>query len=383
MNNVQLFSLADVLKNAEDINNSRQQRDIRAQQMMAQERVARQQQSLDEILGQSFVTSPSRTIPNISQEAYDAGQMGPEGPDTVIPGKTSFDFNKAYAAASRMPGDIRGQALLAIQRQQQEQEDRRFKMSQEANKSRSEADYQDIKITEDGRLIGRRKGTGQFEYMELPENARASQPPVLFDTGMGVAPMTRSAALNIAKGGGVVPRQQQIPTAALDAIRTNDLNLQKINDVLDATDQNITPDRAKKLTERGIKYDPKAFGAKTLTPNVILNRIDPSGTDARAIGADLSSMVIHERAGASQTVSEIKNLQPFIPRAGDDAATVRKKLQGFKRAYDQIQSQIRNEYSPDRGFIPLNTQPIQPNVQTPSSATADDYAAKRRMILGR
>lgn len=380
MNNVQLFSLADVLKNAEDINNSRQQRDIRSQQMMAQERAARQQQSLDQILGQSFVTSPSRTIPNISQEAYDAGQMGPAGPDTVIPGKTSFDFNKAYAAASRMPGDIRGQALLAIQKQQQDQEDRRFKMSQESNKSKSESDYQDIKITEDGRLIGRRKGTGQFEYMDLPDGARPSQPPVLFDTGLGTAPMTRGGALNIARGGGIIPKQQQIPTPALESIRANDLNLKKLNDVLEATDPNITPDRAKKLNERGIKYDPSAFGAKTLIPNVILNRVDPSGTDARAIGADLSSMVIHERAGASQTVSEIKNLQPFIPRAGDDPITVRKKLQGFKRAYDQIQSEMRNEYSPDRGFIPLNTQS---NVQPPSSNTSDDYAAKRKMILGR
>lgn len=378
MNSVQLFSLADVLKNAEDINNSRQQREIRSQAMLAQERAGRQQQSLDQILGQSFVTQPPQTIPNISQDAYAAGQMGPAGPDTVIPGKTSFDFNKAYAAASRMPGDIKGQALLAIQKQQQDQEDRRFKMSMDANKAKSESDYQDIKITEDGRLIGRRKGTGQFEYMELPENARASQPPVMFDTGMGVAPMTRSAALNIAHSGGVVPRQQQIPTPALNALRENDLNLKKVNDVLDATDPNITPDRARKLAERGIKYDPKAFGVKTLTPNLILNRVDPTGTDARAISADLGSMVIHDRSGAAVTASEIPRLNPFIPRGGDDPITVRKKLQGFKRVYDQIQSEMRSDYSPERGFIPINT----PAPQAPSNQ-ADDYAAKRKMILGR
>lgn len=82
---------------------------------------------------------------------------------------------------------------------------------------------------------------------------------------------------------------------------------------------------------KAIAENPDAVGFKTLVPGIILNRADPEGIPIRASIANVTSLTIKDRAGLAQTVSEMKNLAPFIPRQGDDANTVITKLRGMQK----------------------------------------------------
>lgn len=82
-----------------------------------------------------------------------------------------------------------------------------------------------------------------------------------------------------------------------------------------------------------MRGDQNATGMKGFLPNTVLNYADPEGVDTRAAIADLGSLVIHDRSGAAVTAAEFPRLAPFIPRASDDAATVKKKLKLFTQNY--------------------------------------------------
>jgi hypothetical protein len=194
LNSTQVFSLADVLKNVEQIKGARQEQDMRAQQMQAQQMAAQraqeegqQQAYLNQIVGNAFVTSPEQTTPNISPEAYSAGQMGPPGPDVVTPGTTEFSFPKAYQMASQLPpGAAKAQALLALQKQQQDQEDRRLKMQIELSKARGESGGRGISDNDLYTVAsGGVSGNPNADRLgrEGAINALRQKPPIMFPEG--------------------------------------------------------------------------------------------------------------------------------------------------------------------------------------------------------
>jgi hypothetical protein len=85
-----------------------------------------------------------------------------------------------------------------------------------------------------------------------------------------------------------------------------------------------------------IGTNPEATGyIKGNTHPDILNRVDPNGISTRAMLADLSSMVVHDRSGAAVTVSEYPRLKPFLPMAPDNADTVRRKLITLKQKVEE------------------------------------------------
>lgn len=112
-----------------------------------------------------------------------------------------------------------------------------------------------------------------------------------------------------------------------------------------------------------LKGDPKATGVKGYLPQGVLNRVDPSGVDTRAMIADLGSMVLHDRSGAVVTASESPRLMPFIPNATDDAATAKKKLQRFVQVYQQEQQALSDTYSKSQGYKPSPVSPSTPPAQ--------------------
>jgi len=107
---------------------------------------------------------------------------------------------------------------------------------------------------------------------------------------------------------------------------------------------------------------PKSFGmSHYVIPDAITQRTDPEGVEARAAVANLGSLRIHDRSGAAVTAAETPRLKPFIPSAGDDHATIVKKLEGFRREYMLIQQEIL-DYAEAQGYKP-------PGVLTPMPGT--------------
>lgn len=101
----------------------------------------------------------------------------------------------------------------------------------------------------------------------------------------------------------------------LDSYIHNDVNINAVDEII-----------------KELAKNPEAVGYKTLVPHILLNRADPEGTPVRADIANMTSMTIKNRAGTAQTVGEMKNLAPFIPRNGDDYDTVVTKLRGMQKA---------------------------------------------------
>lgn len=99
---------------------------------------------------------------------------------------------------------------------------------------------------------------------------------------------------------------------------------------------------------------PAAFGPKNIFGDDIMQRMDPEGIDARSAIANIGGAVIHDRAGASQTVGEIKRLKPYIPNPTDDPKTVKKKLAGLKRQIEHAQVSFEDFYNEDNGYAPLS-----------------------------
>ena len=99
-----------------------------------------------------------------------------------------------------------------------------------------------------------------------------------------------------------------------------------------------------------VEKNKDAFGlAKGMLPQAILTRTDPEGVAARAAVADLGSLRIHDRTGAAMTAREEPRLIPFIPSPTDNAETVKTKLKGFKKVYDEMQSNIA-DFAENQGY---------------------------------
>ena len=98
--------------------------------------------------------------------------------------------------------------------------------------------------------------------------------------------------------------------------------------------------------------DPNATGFKNLIPDSILNRLDPTGTSARGLIADIGSLKIHDRSGAAVTAAETPRLKPFIPSATDDLPTIKTKLANFRNEYFQMLNDFSETYGAEQGYKP-------------------------------
>lgn len=114
-----------------------------------------------------------------------------------------------------------------------------------------------------------------------------------------------------------------VPASIRTAIAENDVKLDKI-------------DRA----YAAVQANPAAFGAKNYMGDAVRQRTNPEGVDARAVVADLGSQVLHDRSGASITMSEAPRLQPFIPAATDQPDAILKKLDNMRREVSMMRSEL-------------------------------------------
>jgi hypothetical protein len=137
--------------------------------------------------------------------------------------------------------------------------------------------------------------------------------------------------------------EKALPTSAAAKLMENQQNLRR-------AEQALALVSGEDIGE--MKGDSSATGWKGYVPNVILNRADPKGVDARAAIADLGSLVIHDRSGAAVTAAEFPRLRPFIPAATDDAVTVKKKLARFASEYRAVVEEASEFYKASGYKVP-------------------------------
>ena len=157
-----------------------------------------------------------------------------------------------------------------------------------------------------------------------------------------VAPTVAPMALPVGTPGTPVMGKQSelkpIPSNINLAILKNNQSIQQIDETI-------------KL----LKKNPEATGVKGYLPGFALNRMDPSGVEARAGVADIGSLVLHDRSGAAVTAAEAPRLVPFIPLPTDDNATVIKKLTRMRNIAAQEQTGLTETYGKDQGYAPNPT----------------------------
>lgn len=142
--------------------------------------------------------------------------------------------------------------------------------------------------------------------------------------------------------------QKAVPPAIVQKVAGNNSSLRTIDAALSE-----------------MENDPAATGMKGYVPGVILNRLDPKGTNARAAISNIGSLQIHDRTGAAMTASEAERLRPFIPSLQDDHDTVIKKLKQLKTQIQAINSDLELAYSD--GYKPMPVYGETPKSNTPSS----------------
>lgn len=151
--------------------------------------------------------------------------------------------------------------------------------------------------------------------------------------------------------------KQGLKGKSADAYVHNEANIEALGDVLSQMDES-----------------PGAFGFKTLMPGIVLNRMDPEGTPVRAGLANITSMTIKDRAGTAQTVSEMKNLAPFIPRDGDDEGTVKTKINGM---ISQMQNMNKHLAGGTGAGSPSTAAPAAPFSDADKERRYQEWKAKQ------
>lgn len=162
-----------------------------------------------------------------------------------------------------------------------------------------------------------------------------------------------------ASGGPTKP----LPSSAAKSIFENQQNLRRAEQALALINGAEVRDTQGNVVAKG---DKDATGFKGFVPDALLQRMDSGGNATRAAIADLGSLIIHDRSGAAVTAAEFPRLQPFIPSAKDDPATVRTKLNRFVQEYRNVTNEMADFYSQSGYKVPAET--LRSSGATPASA---------------
>jgi hypothetical protein len=118
-----------------------------------------------------------------------------------------------------------------------------------------------------------------------------------------------------------------------------------------------------------VKNTPTAFGYKRGASGTILgeslsNRLEkPAETEARSYVFNIVSKVIHDRAGASQTPSEIAKINRFLPNEFDNADAIQRKLKGFQTFLADEAKGVRTPFNPQASVNPPPAANVERKVE--------------------
>ena len=154
------------------------------------------------------------------------------------------------------------------------------------------------------------------------------------------APLPSRQASAPAAGGmptfGNKNKPRALPNAVVEDLRQNEKTLSVIEQAIADLERN-----------------PDATGLKGYVPDYILNQANvrgySDGVSARANVADIGSMTVKDRSGASVTAAEAPRLKPFIPATTKDAKTNIQNLRRMAEIIRQDNEQIRSFYGDPYG----------------------------------
>ena len=97
--------------------------------------------------------------------------------------------------------------------------------------------------------------------------------------------------------------------------------------------------------------------------------VDPGGIDARALVANIGSLLMHDRSGAAVSVSEFPRLAPFIPSVRDTAEAAKIKLRRLREQIVVIQAALDNGATIDEVRNGVTSAPVAspPSAGVPAS----------------
>jgi hypothetical protein len=212
-------------------------------------------------------------------------------------------------------------------------------------------DREDRQVEAQAALAQRADEAEKNRVQDEKQSKRRSEDQ-LFIAGQASADRRAMIAANLAKAEGKPPRP--LPASQSKAWIENNTSLGKIEDALTAL---ATPEGQ------------NAFGLSSLTPDIVLQRTDPKGVDARAKVADIGSLKVHDRSGASVTAAETPRLKPFIPSVHDKPEVIKTKLENFQNEYRMIQQEIQN-YAEDMNYVVPKVRPRAPAPAAPAAPAA-------------
>jgi hypothetical protein len=133
------------------------------------------------------------------------------------------------------------------------------------------------------------------------------------------------------------------PTAANADIAANERSLEVVRAALAA-----------------VRTDPDAVGGwdQWLLPTSVQGVLDPSGQKSRNDIADIGSLQIKDRSGATVPEAELKRLG-FVPDVKDPPEVVKDKLDRLARWIVKENTILRQQYPQARGFSPAATSPAE------------------------
>jgi len=196
-----------------------------------------------------------------------------------------------------------------------------------------------------------------FELLKVREG-RTPAPPkekVVYDAARGGTVNVDTGEFKPVKQGGVdigvkAKDLRPVPTIINTAVTQNQAVLNKIN-------------RAETL----LQETPDATGIiKSITPDILLNRVDKQGTSVRALLAELAATKVHDLSGAAVSASEFARLKPFLPQPSDDVDTLKTKLTGMKTELTDILDATSQIYNEEQGYKPIPS--LAPKPATPADA---------------
>lgn len=141
--------------------------------------------------------------------------------------------------------------------------------------------------------------------------------------------------------------QQIMPP--MDAGAKNDLRANQ-------TQQKVIQGAIKAVTDTPTAFGWKRGAAGTVLGESVANKTETEAeTAARSYVFNIVSKVIHDRAGASQTPSEIAKINRFLPNEYDNAKKIQDKLKGFQQFLADEASGISQPVTRQTGAV--NTPP--------------------------
>lgn len=189
----------------------------------------------------------------------------------------------------------------------------------------------------------------------VPQNAPVTMPvaPVVATPSVVLSPQDqRSFALSEANRRAVAnaeaAKSKSIPEPINAAVLQNYQSLNKLDDALDLLEANKD-----------------AIGLKGNLGQTILNKLDPKGIDTRAAIADIGSIVLHDRSGASVTAAESPRLLPFIPTPSDTYEAAKSKLIRMRKYAAEEQDALKATYSKEQGFKDFPNLPARVGINKP------------------